>query len=177
MTRDENSRDKKSFSELDAQRREKKHQREDSSSSQKRLESSQAYSSYKRDLNKIFDGGGLPEALKEKLGETAVGKQAQSRKSDLLALTQANGARKILAALKHYQKAHGFPEDEGGLTRLLDLDDEPEIVIEALQGLESLQDVGALKRLSAVKMRVKSVKMTAEDDDLWSRADDFLKKL
>ena len=41
---------------------------------------SQAYRAYKSELNKIFEGGGLPEHLKDQLGETELGKRSAAEK-------------------------------------------------------------------------------------------------
>ena len=177
MGHHDDTRGKKSFSELDKARREKKHRRDDTSPGQSRRERSQAYSSYKRDLNKIFDGGGLPDLLKEKLADTEVGQQSKAKKEALQAITDASSRRKMLAALKSFEEVHGFPEDEATLTKLLEFDDEDAILLKALQGLESLLAEDVLKRRSAVKMRVKSLQMTADDDDVADAATALAKKL
>jgi len=178
MARDDDLRGKKSFSELDKDRRERKHRRDDDGPGRGRpKESSQAYRAYKSQLDKVFDGGGLPEALKQKLEETGVGAAGKARKEALATLMAADGAAQTSAALTAYREAHGFPEDEGALAKLLELEDEPEVVVEALETIGRLRDEGGLKKGGSLKMRVKAAQMTVDDDDVFAAAKKVLGKL
>jgi hypothetical protein len=170
-------RDKKSFSELDKQRREGRRRRDDDAPAQKKLERSQAYSDYKRQLNAAFDGGGLPEAVKQKLGDTELGKQAKARKAAAAAIVAAVTSADILAAATAYRDAHGFPEDEAALGKILELDDEPAWVLEALQTIGRLAEAGTLSRAKSLKGRIKAAQMTVDDDDVVAAAVAVLKKI
>jgi hypothetical protein len=174
-------RDKKSFSELDKQRRDRQRSgqpdRSEEGRSQKQLESSKAYNTYKRQLERAFDGGGLPQAMKEKLGETDVGKTAKARKAALVAITEASAPAQIIEALNAFRAEHGFPEDETVLAKLLELQDHPVIVAEALRTIATLHAAGTLKRGASLKARVKTVKMVIDDDEVVALATDLLTKL
>lgn len=167
-------RDKKSFSEIDKARRERRYGRDDDSPRQKRIESSQAYSNYKRQLDRAFDGGGLPDALKAKLDETDFGKTKKARKAAAKVITDASTPKQIFTAFVAYKEAHGFPEEEEVLGKLLQLDDEPEVVSEALRIIGKLAAAGTLKRGKSLKARVKTAKMTTDDDDVFAAAKELL---
>lgn len=170
-------RDKKSFSELDRLRRERKYGRDNDSPGQRRIESSQAYSNYKRQLNRAFDGGALPDAIKEKLGETEFGKQKKARKAAAKAVTEAAGESAIFAAFVAYKEAHGFPEEEEVLGKLLELEAEPEVVGEALRTIGKLAAQGSLKRGKSLKARIKTAQMTVDDDDVFAAAKELLEQI
>src|SRR5687768_707422 len=106
MPRDDGGdRPKKSWSEIDKMRDKSSHRRDERpGGSQKRLESSQAYRSYKSQLDKIFDGGGLPDALKSKLEETGVGAEAKVRKEKAAAIKEATAPKAIREAVAAYRE-------------------------------------------------------------------------
>ena len=73
------------------------------------MANSQAYRSYKTQLNKLFDGGAeLPDALKEKLQDSGMVEQAKAKKGAtdklLEAMSRANCARR----LRHIALIMGF---------------------------------------------------------------------
>lgn len=174
---EDNRRGKKSFSERDKELRERKYKGDHDTPGASRQQRSHEYRSYKNQLNKIFDGGGLPAALKEKLEGTEVGQKSKAKKEQLKAIKEAAAPRAILAAYRSYRESHDFPEDEEVLAKLLELEDEPSIVVEALEQIDALHAEGRLKRASSLKMRIKSAQMTIDDDDVWAAAGALLKKL
>lgn len=174
---DPEERQRKSWRELDKQRDKSSHRSErPSTSNQERgaRPESQAYRSYKSQLNKLFDGGAVPDALKEKM-DTA--KDSKAHKAALDAISTAKTARAKTKALHAFRAEHGFPRDEAVLTQLLDLDDEPEIVAEALRTLEALVDEGHIKRARSLRVRVDAAKMMVDDDDVFEVASRLMKKL
>ena len=179
MGRDDSirDRDKKSFSELDKEHREKRGRRDDDAPRQKKIERSQAYSDYKRQLNAAFDGGGLPDALKEKLGDTALGKEKKARKAAAALILDADGAAAVTAAVRDFIDAHGFPDDQVVLGKILELEDEPALVLEALETIGRLATEGLLARGKSLRARIKTAQMTVDDDDVVAAAARILKLL
>jgi len=180
MPRDDDSdRPKKSWRERDAQRGKSAHHGRDGQSSyqERKNSNSQAYRSYKTQLNKLFDGGALPEVLKDKLGDTAVGSSSKNRKEALKALKEAKTPKARLKELQAFREEFEFPKDEEVLGLLLELDDEPQIVVEALNTISELHGEGGLKRASSLKGRIKTAQMTVDDDDVFAAAKALLKKL
>ena len=102
---------------------------------------SQAYRAYKSELNKIFEGGGLPEHLKDQLGETELGKRSAAEKTAREALMAELKPRKFLKAFRAYRADFGFPTDNDLLGRLLDTDDD-ELVLETMETIERLHSEG-----------------------------------
>lgn len=173
----DDERPKKSWRDLDRKRDQSSHRSESKSEVRGAMrENSREYHAYKSQLDKMFSGGGLPEALKEKLAETDAGSGAKKKKELLDALKVAVKSREVVKALKAYREEHGFPEDEDALAKLIDLDEE-KIVLEALQTLERMHDEGRLKRGRSFKARLKTVKMTIDEPKVQKCVDVLLKKL
>lgn len=174
----DDERPKKSWRDLDRKRDQSSHRKDTDrgASPSSMRENSREYRAYKSQLDKMFDGGGLPEALKEKLGETATGAKAKQRKELLKNLTDAIKSRDVIKALRAYRAEFGFPEDEAALAKLVDLDDD-EIVLETLETFERLHSEGAIKRATSFKARLKTVKMTIDEPKVLALADRLLKKL
>ena len=175
---DPEDRDKKSWREKDRAKDRSSHRSEQGtkSSSQPRPES-QAYRSYKSQLDKVFSGGGLPDSLKEKMDAAGIGAGKKKQAAAAKEIADAKSPRAKVKALTAYKSEYGFPTDEEVLAGLLDLDDEPEIVREALETLESLHEEGQLKKAKSLSARIKTVKMMVDDDDVFAAADRLLKKL
>ncbi|MEZ4273307.1 MAG: hypothetical protein R3C68_18270 [Myxococcota bacterium] len=164
-------RPRKSWRELDRQRDKSGHRPEDRTSGRKSpAQESQGYRAYKTQLNKLFDGGGLPEALKERLQESGIGNESKQRKAALQEICQAKTPKSVMGALKTYRESFGFPEDEEVLAKLLDLDQEPDIIRETLHALDMLHEAGGLKRASSLKGRIKTAQMTTDDDEVFALA-------
>jgi len=126
---------------------------------------SQAYRAYKSELNKIFEGGGLPEHLKDQLGETELGKRSAEEKSARDALMNELKPRKFLKAFRSYRADFGFPADNDLLGRLLDTDDD-ELVLETMEQIQKLHSEGSLKRAAALKARIKSALIAIDEPDV-----------
>lgn len=179
MPRDNNDDDrpKKSWREIDQSREKGAGSRSGTQGPSPRHERSQAYRSYKTQLNKLFDGGGvLPEALQTKLGDSGVASDAKARKEALAALAAAATPKALRAALQAFEAAHGFPEDEEVLAKIIDLGGEA-MVLKAIETLAALQREGRLKRAASLKARLKTAHMTHDDPDLRSAAAELLGKL
>ena len=137
---------------------------------------SQAYRAYKSELNKIFEGGGLPEHLKDQLGETELGKRSAAEKTAREALMAELKPRKFLKAFRAYRADFGFPTDNDLLGRLLDTDDD-ELVLETMETIERLHSEGALKRAAALKARIKSALIAIDEPEVHEKGKALLELL
>ncbi len=177
---DDDDKPKRSWREIDQMRDKSAHRREGgggpSGAAQARLERSQAYRSYKTQLDKLFDGGGVPDALKAKLEEKGIGAESKRKKELAQAIAAASGPAAIRAALGEHEAAFGMPDDEAALARLLELDDEA-VVLRALGAIDALHAQGGLKRASSLKARVKTVQMTMDAPKVVEAARALLAKL
>ena len=176
---DDEDRPRKSWREIDAQRGRSSHHgsSDQSKRAEQRRQSSQAYRSYKSQLNKLFEGGAVPDALKSKLDGDGISQKKAMQKKALQDVLDAKSAKERAKALNRYREAYAFPQDEEVLAKLLELEDEPEIVVEALQTIGRLKDEGLLKRASSLKARIKTAQMTIDDDDVHAEAKALLQKL
>lgn len=161
---DDDDKPKRSWREIDQAREKSSHRREGGGGGGgggRRVENTQAYRAYKTQLNKLFDGGGLPAALKEKLEDKGLGNESKQKKELTYAIVAAITPSAIKAALEAHRAARGFPDDEEALGKLLELDDVP-VLLETLATLDRLQREGGLKRASSLKARIKTAQMTAD---------------
>ena len=176
MADDNSDRPKRSWREID-QMREKSSQRRDvHSSSNPRLERTQAYRSYKTQLNKLFDGGGLPEALKDKLAEKGIGSDAKRKKELANNIKNTNSPKKLAQAVTNYQEAFGNLDDEEALATMLNADDE-KIVLVAIEDINKLLNEGLLKRNASLKARLKTAIMILDSPRIKEQAQELLDKL
>jgi len=175
---DDDDKPKKSWREIDQAREKSSHRREGGGGGGggRGVENTQAYRAYKTQLNKLFDGGGLPAALKEKLEEKGVGNESKQKKDLARAIVAATAPAAIKAALEAYRAAQGFPDDEEALGKLLELDDVP-VLLETLATLERLHGEGGLKRASSLKARIKTAQMTADSAKVTEAAKALLARL
>ncbi len=98
------------------------------------------------------------------------------RQAALEAIKTAEGPAAVLAAFVAYRAAHGFPDDEEVLGRLLDLTDEA-IVAEAIATVERLRGEGKLKRAASFRARLETVQMTIDDPEIQKAAKALLRQL
>jgi hypothetical protein len=176
MTGDNEDRPKKSWREIDKQRDGSVHRKEDRPAPDpSRRPRSAEYRSYKSQLNRLFDGGALPEALQEKLDDSMMD-EVKKRKAGLDAVKTAASPKQVRAALTAFRQSFGFPEDEEVLARLLDLQDE-DVVLETILTLDRLREEGRLKRAGSLKGRLKTVQMTMDEPDIQNAARALVKKL
>lgn len=175
---DNDDRPKKSWRERDNARNHSAHRRDDKPSEQaQRQQSSQAYRAYKTQLNRLFDGGVVPDALKSKLDDAEVGVGANARKEAMASVKAAATPRALVKAVAEFRTTYGFPDDEEVLARLLELDDEAALVLEAVQTLARLHAEAKLKRAAALKMRLKTALLTIDDPDVQQAILGFQAKL
>lgn len=159
---DNDDRPKKSWREIDQQRDGSQHRKgPKSGGAPGRGENSQAYRSYKSQLNKLFDGGGLPDLVRAKLGDTGVADDAARKKTLVDGLLAAAKPADLLTRLAEFRAVYSFPENEEVLAKLLDLTDEA-ILLETIKTIAALKADSRLKRPNMFKARLKTVEMMAE---------------
>ena len=177
MSHDDDDRPKRSWREID-QKKDTSSHRPGSQKEDKRVHTSQAYRSYKTQLNKLFDGKGvLPDALKSKLEDTDVSIANKKRREAADIVLAADRPRKIRKLFKTYQDEFGFPHnDEELLVKLLETDDE-DIIIEALTALGTLLDEGELRRGSSLKGRIQTAQISVDAPAVRELGDAIIKRL
>lgn len=170
---EERERPKKSWREIDAQREKSGHRKEGGTpKNQERLERSAAYRSYKTQLNKLFEGGGVPDALKQKLNDAGVGQVPEGQREAEEAIVSAKTPKEAMAALETCRQQFGFPRNEQVLAKLLDVGTIG-VVIETANQLVALINEGAIKRATSLRARVQTALMTHDGP----KAQDALKQL
>ena len=177
MSGHDDDRPKKSWSEIDAARNKSAHHGSGAGSKPDRMANSQAYRSYKTQLNKLFDGGAeLPDALKEKLQDSGMVEAAKAKKSATEKVLEAMSPRNLRKAFKAYRAEYGFPEDSAMLNKLLESDDE-DLLVETMETVDRLVAEGELKAGSALKARIKSAMILVDAPEVQTLGNALLKKL
>ena len=177
MSAHDDDRPKKSWREIDAGKNKSNHRTGGGGAKPDRMANSQAYRSYKTQLNKLFDGGAeLPDALKEKLQDSGMVEAAKAKKAATQAVLDAMSPRKLRKTFKAYRAEYGFPEESGLLNKLLESDDE-DLLIEIFEVIERLVGEGELKAGSAMKARIKSALILVDAPEVQNLGTALLKKL
>jgi hypothetical protein len=172
---EDDDRPTKSWREIDKMRDSSQRRERRSQDGPSRQQRSSEYRSYKTQLNKLFDGGALPAALKDKLDDGFMD-EARERKQAQGEILAAGSSADVLGALARYREAHGFPADEEVLAKLLDLDDEG-VLMEAIQTIDRLHGEGGLTRSSSLKARLKTVQTMIDEPEIQEAAQALLRKL
>ena len=176
MASEDDDRPKRSWREIDAMREKSGQRRDERASPSGRGERSQAYRSYKTQLNRLFDGGALPEALGGKLEESGIAREAKQKKELAAVVVAAKSTTAMQSALAQYQAAFGPPDEEEVLATLLGTDNEA-MVLEAIAGIGRLQSDGRLKRGASLKARIKTAQMTVDSPRVKDAATKLLSRL
>lgn len=177
---DDDDRPRKSWREIDRARGRSRHtsSSDRSDRDQERLERSQAYRSYKANLDKFFEGGATaaPGGLKALLDPTGE-KSARARAIEEIQKASAEDRRKWSELVKAFVEEHELPPDPYLLTEFLGHPRE-RVADKALARIEQLLDEGALKKIPpSLDQQLRSLELTADDEDLRSRATDLRAKL
>lgn len=157
---------KKSWREIDQQREKGgsggKRRRDDLEFARERASKSQAYRSYKSNLDKLFSGGGaqLPEHMRERLGPAS--EEAQHQGQLLDALKKSPGADSLRAYLDAELE---LPEDPRLLMSLLDIRDEA-LLVPVLKRLLDLVEGGKKPNRMLLIQRLQAVDNFADDDEV-----------
>ena len=177
---DDDDRPKKSWREIDKMRGQSRH----TSSSDKpdhareRLERSQAYREYKSNLDKFFEGGSsaAPEGLKALLDPTGE-KSARAKAIEAIQKASAEDRRQWAELVKAFVEEHELPPDPYLLTEILGHPRE-RVAARALTRIEELHAAAELKKIPpSLDQQLRSLELTADDDELRDRAKLLREKL
>ena len=167
-------RPKKSFRERDANRNKSRHVNTASDRERERFEKTTAYTSYKQKLERVFSGGELSEAMRDRLDPTGEGKEKDLK---LKAIRLAETPKAFAEALDAYLVGHEFPDDLYLLDRALE---HPKVAVQlrALERLDALRAEGKLAKPPAtLKMRLDGLALNADDGEVQDAAGALRKKL
>lgn len=175
----DSSRPKKSWREIDRMRSGSRHGSSgERPGSRERLERSQAYRDYKSNLDKFFEGGATaaPEGLRGLLDPTGA-KSARSKAVEEIQKASAEDRRKWAELVKAFVEQHELPPDPYLLTEFLGHPREA-VASKALGKLRELVDEGQLKKVPpSLDQQLRSLELTADDDDLKEDAKTLREKL
>jgi hypothetical protein len=167
-------RPRKTWRERDKGRDKSRHVSTSSDRERERFEKTTAYTRYKQNLEKVFSGGELSDAMRERLDPTGQGK---ARDALLRKVREAEDNPTFHAALEEFLAREDFPDDLYLLDRALDHPNGT-VVGKALDRLEALSGEGKLaKPPKSLKQRLASIELTADDPALQERAHNLKSRL
>lgn len=170
---DKDDRPRKSWREIDKGRDGKRTGRTSSDRERERFEKTTAYTRYKANLEKVFAGGELSEAMRDRLDPSGKGK---ARDILLKKVREAEDSRAFAEAIDDLLSQEDFPDDPYLLDRALD-HPQSEVVLKALERLASLAREGKLtKPPASLKQRLASIELTSDDPAVQEQAE-ALKRL
>ncbi|QDG50716.1 hypothetical protein FIV42_08230 [Persicimonas caeni] len=153
----------KSWREIDRQKDSSKHTSRDRKS--RKSQDKRSSAKYKRDLDKLFKSGEMPERFKEMMKglEPEEGTPEAERKAAIDELRKADGFREFATAVSEYRKAGWtYPDDEDLLIRMLDHPDE-RVVRDALEHVADLAGRRGFDRVTPLKNRLSTIKTMSDD--------------
>ncbi|WP_373046538.1 hypothetical protein [Vulgatibacter sp.] len=172
-------RPRKSWSEIDKARGKSRHTSSDRTDrQQERLEKSQAYRQYKSNLDKFFEGGATaaPDGLKALLDPSGE-KSARAKAIEAIQKASAEDRKKWSELVKAFVEEHELPPDPYLLTEFLGHPKE-RVAEKAMGKLEAMHEAGELKKVPpSLDQQLRSLELTADDDDLRERAKAFRERL
>ncbi len=93
---------------------------------------------------------------------------------DLQAVHDAYGTPRFPGAVKHYVDIYGMPDEWRTLILLLDLKEDPETVIRAMEALRDLYESKGQVEKKGLKSKLRVLSMTSDDMDVRDAADAIL---
>lgn len=150
---------------------------------------------YKRDLDKLFSGGEVPERFRDLLGglapeggeggeggddeEAAAAAEAQARAEyaahvQALRDAESTGFREFVKAVSGFcQAGHALPEDMDLLIRMLDHPAQP-VLRAVITHLIAMNERAPLERKTALKARVTTIRSMSDDTQTRKLVDTLL---
>jgi hypothetical protein len=164
---DEGERPRRSWREIDKARGRSRHTSTSSDRERERFEKTTAYTRYKQNLERVFAGGELSDALRERLDPTGKGKE---KDVVLKKIREAEDSRSFAAAVDELIARFELPDDPYLLDRILE-HPRSEVVLMALANLNALADQGKLEKPpKSLPVRLASLELNAEDDEVQAGA-------
>ncbi len=171
---DDGDKPRKTWREIDKGRDKSSHTRTSSDRDRERFEKTSAYTRYKANLEKVFSGGELSDAMRDRLDPKGEGK---ARDAALRKVREAETVAEFAAAVDAMLEKFPLPDDPYLLDRLLD-HPKPGPVQLALDQLSQLFEAGKLvKPPASLKQRLASLELTSDDPDVQGKAQALAKKL
>jgi hypothetical protein len=158
---------KKSWRERDKGRDRSRHTDTAADRERDRFAKSTAYTRYKQGLEKVFAGGELSAALREKLDP---GGESKDKDLKLKAIREAEAPAAFAKALDEYLVGYEFPDDAYLLDRALE---HPKVAVQlrALGRLKALKEEGKLaKPPPSLKLRLDSIALNSDDGEVQDAA-------
>jgi hypothetical protein len=172
-------RPKRSWREVDKMRDKAfSRQRAQEDRAQERMQRSPVYEQYKAKVSKIFEGGEIPDLLREKLDPSGALKARDILLKKIRAA--ATEDRKAWAdSVSEFVEKHELPDDAYLLVDWLD-HPKDKVVEMALARLESMAEAGALagpKCPKSMDQRLRSLELTGGDPEVQARARSLRERL
>ena len=172
MARDpDDSRPKRSWKEIDQAKTSGKRPSDSTAGRSQSAKDRYAYNSYKTQLNRLFDQGGIGALM-----GTDGPSPAQSKRALERALTEHVSPKAFEAALKAHMDQHGLPEDADVLMRAFDVTDE-KVLMRALEALKDRLAQGAPLRRQALRSRLKTLVLSCDAPKIVATAKAMLEQL
>ena len=171
--RDKDGRRKKSWSEIDKMRDKSRHTRgggdREKSPEDKRRESSGAYGTYKKDIDKVFSGAEIPAYLKAALPKG----DGEGRLKLLGAIRRSTDEEELADAMRAYlEKYDDFPDDFELMQRVMDYPDEA-VQLKVLRQLKRMAEFMPVPHKKQFILKIDGLAMLADDDDLRELAEEL----
>jgi hypothetical protein len=164
---DEGERPRKSWREIDKARGRSRHVSTSSDRERERFEKTTAYTRYKQNLERVFAGGELSDALRDRLDPSGKGK---AKDVALKKIREAEDAKSFAAAVDELLVQHDLPDDPYLLDRILE-HPRAEVVLKAMAHLNALIDEGKLaKPPKSLPMRLASLELNADEGEVQDQA-------
>jgi hypothetical protein len=174
MPSDDDDKPKKTWRERDKGRDRSRHTNTAADRERENFQKTTAYTRYKQGLERVFSGGGMGGALREKLDPTGEGKDKEKK---LMAIREAESPAAFAQAIDEYLPKYEFPDDPFLLDRALE---HPKVAVQllALARLAALKDEGKLvKPPASLKLRLDSLMLNSDDAEVQDAASGLRKKL
>jgi hypothetical protein len=179
MSDDEDERPKKSWREIDAARDRSMQRREKGGGGAPKKSKRSDYESkrYKADLDKIFDGGGLPEHLAEKLVKPEAAASVKARQELIRKVREAEDNESCFAAIAQlYDVEKTLPEVEDVLVPAVE-HPHATIAVIAIDLLTVMHAGGLLKRKPVLRLKLAGLADLSEEEEVRAKAKALLAKL
>ena len=139
----------------------------------KRRSNSAAYSNYKKDLENVFSGGEVSDYIKAVLPKG----ENEGQLKLLGAIKRSQDDKTLDKAIKAYlAKYDDFPADIELYLRVLDYPDE-QCQLKVVKGLQELIEIQPIEHKQQFILKLETISMLADDDDLREIAEDLVNKL
>ncbi|MHB1845078.1 MAG: hypothetical protein ACYCWW_09620 [Deltaproteobacteria bacterium] len=171
---DDEERPKKSWRERDKAKDRGGSGKTSSDRERERFEKTSAYSRYKTNLEKVFSGGELSQAMRDRIDPEG---KKKSRDALLAKIREAESTKAFIEAIDALLSVHELPDDPYLLDRCLD-HPAPAVQLKALERLRSLAADGKLpKPPPSLKQRLQTLELMSDDPAVQDEAVALSKRL